>query len=57
MIMSIKCGKFVTVGTERNRTVAEISDFKIDYIFGVEVLRMRFKPTNTSWWAAIAQSK
>jgi len=56
MIMSIKCGKFITVGTVRNRTVAEISDLKIEFFFGVEFLRMRFKPTNTSFWAAIAQS-
>jgi hypothetical protein len=38
-IKSTKCGEFISVGTEWNRTVAEISDLKIDYIFGVAVLQ------------------
>lgn len=42
MTISLKCGSFFVVGTAWNRIVA---DSKIDNIVGVEVLRMKFKPT------------
>ena len=52
MTICLKCGTFF-VGTAWNRTVA---DSNIDNIVGVEVLRMKFKPTNTSWWTGRALS-